>query len=64
MYINKKNFLNFNLQNMSKNNILTFATSFRGDNLTKEEECALDHLLEIMAAVKQQILLRKLLINK
>lgn len=49
---------------MSKNNILTFATSFRGDSLTKEEECALEHLLEIMAAVKQQILLRKLLINK
>lgn len=49
---------------MSKNNILTFATSFRGDNLTEEEEYALDHLLEIMAAVKQQILLRKLLINK
>lgn len=50
-----------NLQNISKNNILTFATSFRGKNLTKEEEYALDHLLEIMAAVKQQILLRKLL---
>ena len=60
MYINN----NFNLQNMSKNNILTFATSFRGDNLTKEEEYVLNHLLEIMAAVKQQILLRKLLINK
>ena len=56
--------IKFNLQNMSKNNILTFATSFRGDNLTKEEEYALDHLLEIMAAVKQQILLRKLLIQK
>ena len=35
-----------------------FGTAFR-DNLTDEEEAALDHLLDMMTAVKQQVLLRK-----
>lgn len=35
-----------------------FGTSFR-DNLTNEEEAALDHLLDMMTAIKQQILLRR-----
>ena len=34
-----------------------FGTSFR-NNLTDEEEAALDHLLDMMTAIKQQILLR------
>lgn len=34
-----------------------FETSFR-NNLTDEEEAALDHLLDMMTAIKQQILLR------
>lgn len=34
-----------------------FETSFRY-NLTDEEEAALDHLLDMMTAIKQQILLR------
>ena len=34
-----------------------FGTSFR-NNLTDEEETALDHLLDMMTAIKQQILLR------
>ncbi len=29
------------------------------DNLTKEEEITLEHLLDIFAAIRQQILLRK-----
>ena len=40
------------------------ATAFRGSNLTKEEESALDHLLDMMTAIKQQILLRKALHNE
>ena len=40
------------------------ATAFRGSNLTEEEESALDHLLDMMTAVKQQILLRKALHNE
>lgn len=35
-----------------------FGTSFR-NNLTDEEEAALDHLLDMMTAIKQQILLRR-----
>ena len=35
-----------------------FGTSFRND-LSTEEETALDHLLEMMTAIKQQILLRR-----
>ena len=35
-----------------------FGTSFR-NNLTNEEEAALDHLLDMMTAIKQQILLRR-----
>lgn len=37
---------------------LGFGTAFR-NNLTDEEEAALDHLLDMMTAVKQQILLRR-----
>ena len=40
------------------------ATSFRGSDLTEEEESALDHLLDMMTAVKQQVLLRKALHNE
>ena len=35
-----------------------FGTSFRND-LSAEEEAALDHLLNMMTAIKQQILLRR-----
>lgn len=35
-----------------------FGTSFR-NNLTDEEEAALDQLLDMMTAVKQQVLLRR-----
>ena len=35
-----------------------FGTSFR-NNLTDEEEDALDHMLDMMTAIKQQILLRR-----
>jgi hypothetical protein len=35
----------------------SFGTAFR-NNLTDEEEAALNHLLDMMTAIKQQILLR------
>ena len=35
-----------------------FGTAFR-NNLSAEEETALDHLLDMMTAIKQQILLRR-----
>lgn len=34
------------------------------DNLTKEEKITLEHLLEIFAAIRQQVLLRKAMINE
>lgn len=34
------------------------------DNLTKEEEITLEHLLDIFVAIKQQILLRKVIVNE
>ena len=34
-----------------------FETSFR-NNLTDEEEAAMNHMLDMMTAIKQQILLR------
>ena len=37
-----------------------FETSFRND-LSAEEETALDHLLDMMTAIKQQILLRRVM---
>ena len=40
------------------------ATAFRGNDLTEEEKSALDHLFDMMTAVKQQVLLRKVLHNK
>ena len=40
------------------------ATAFRGSDLTEEEESALDHLFDMMTAVKQQVLLRKALHNE
>lgn len=35
-----------------------FGTAFR-NNLNDEEEAALDHLLDMMTVIKQQILLRR-----
>jgi hypothetical protein len=35
----------------------SFGTAFR-NNLTDEEEAALDHMLDMMTAIKQQILLK------
>ncbi len=46
---------------MLENDILIFATAFRGNDLTDDEELALCHLLDMMTAVKQQVLLRKAL---
>ena len=40
-----------------------FVTSFR-NNLTDEEEAALDYLLNMMTAIKQQILLRRAMKEK
>ena len=40
-----------------------FGTSFR-NNITDEEEAALDHLLDMMTAIKQQILLRRAMKEK
>lgn len=37
-----------------------FGTAFR-NNLTDEEEAALYHLLDMMTAIKQQILLRRIM---
>lgn len=37
---------------------LRFGTAFR-NNLTDEEEDALNHLLDMMTAIRQQILLRR-----
>ena len=42
----------------------TVATAFKGSGLTEEEESALEHLLDMMTAVKQQVLLRKALHNE
>ena len=40
-----------------------FGTAFR-NNLTDEEEAALDHMLDMMTAIKQQILLRRVIKEK
>jgi len=40
------------------------ATAFRGNDLTEEENFAMDYLFDMMTAVKQQVLLRKALYNK
>jgi len=51
------------LQNLEDNTPM-IATSFRGSDLTEEEESALDHLFDMMTAIKQQVLLRKALHNE
>ena len=53
--------LDFDLQNIIEDDTLMVATAFRGNDLTEEEKSALDHLFDMMTAVKQQVLLRKAL---
>lgn len=50
-----------NWMKKEENDTLMFATSFCGIDLTEEEKSALDHLFDMMTAVKQQVLLRKAL---
>ena len=42
----------------------TVYTAFRGANLTKEEQDGVDHLFEMMLAVKKQIMLRRALYHE
>lgn len=42
----------------------TVYTAFRGDNLTTEEQDGINHLFEMMVAVKKQIMIRKALENE
>ena len=53
--------LEFDLQDILEDDTPMVATAFRGSDLTEEEESALDHLFDMMTAVKQQVLLRKAL---
>ena len=41
----------------------TVYTAFRGNNLTAEEQDGVNHLFEMMVAVKKQIMIRKALKN-
>lgn len=53
--------LDFDLQDILEDDTFMVATAFRGSDLTEEEKSALDHLFDMMTAVKQQVLLRKAL---
>ena len=56
--------LEFDLQDILEDDTPMVATAFRGSDLTEEEESALDHLFDMMTAVKQQVLLRKAIHNE
>lgn len=56
--------LEFELNDGLKDNTSTFATSFRESNLTDDEDSALNHLLDMMTGIKQQVLFRKALHKK
>ena len=56
--------LEFDLQDILEDDTPMVGTAFRGSDLTEEEESALDHLFDMMTAVKQQVLLRKAFYNK
>lgn len=56
--------LEFDLDDTLEDNASMFATSFRGSNLTSDEESALNHLLDMMTGIKQQVLFRRALHKK
>ena len=56
--------LEFDLEELLEDDAPMVATAFRGSDLTVEEESALEHLFDMMTAVKQQVLLRKALHNE
>lgn len=56
--------LEFDMDDMLEDNVSMFATSFRGSNLTGDEESALNHLLDMMTGIKQQVLFRRALHKK
>lgn len=45
--------LDFDLQDILEDDTPMVATAFRGSGLTEEEKSALDHLFDMMTAVKQ-----------
>ena len=49
------------ISRLEKEKRTTVFTSFRGDNLTSQEQDGAEHLLEMVLVAKQQILLRKAL---
>lgn len=51
--------LKFDITELFQENKPTVFTAFRGDNLTRQEQDGVEHLLEMMLVAKQQILLRK-----
>ena len=46
---------------LNKTNKTVFFTSFRDDEMSAEQESALNHLLDMFTAIKQQLLLRRVL---
>lgn len=46
---------------LNKTNKTMFSTSFRDDEMSAAQESDLNHLLDMFTAIKQQILLRRIL---
>ena len=46
---------------LNKTNKTMFSTSFRDDKMSAEQESGLNHLLDMFTAIKQQVLLRRVL---
>ena len=46
---------------LNKTNKTMFSTSFRDDEMSAAQKSDLDHLLDMFTAIKQQVLLRRVL---
>ena len=56
--------LGFNVPDLFVENQPTVYTAYRSSNMSKEEKVGVEHMFEMMMVSKQQILLRKAMLNE
>ena len=56
--------LEFDITDLYVDNELMIYTAFRSSSMSREEKEGVDHMFEMMMASKQQILLRKAMLNE
>lgn len=55
---------NISVPDLFEENKPTVYTAYRSSSMSKEEKAGVDHMFEMMMASKQQLLLRKAMLNE